>query len=200
MDDLSAFVLAGGRSTRMGTDKAFLELNGRSLLDRAIDLVSVIDPAPSIVGRAAKFPGYRRVVEDEFLDRGPLGGIHAALRASKANLNLVLAVDMPFVEADFLKFLVELAQSTRTVVTVPRAGGHWQPLCAVYGKKFGSLAETALRQGQNKIDALFPDIDVRVIEEDELVRQGFSASMFRNLNTPEELEEAGKVSARSRPA
>src|SRR5215471_9667011 len=155
MGDLSTFVLAGGKSTRMGTDKALLELSGRLLLSRALALLSGIAPAPYIVGSAAKFSGYAQVFEDQFPNCGPLGGIHAALCASSAPLNLILAVDMPFVEAGFLGFLAELARGTKAVVTVPRAGGHWQPLCAVYHKSFAHVAEAALLQGKNKIDPLF---------------------------------------------
>jgi molybdopterin-guanine dinucleotide biosynthesis protein A len=73
---------------------------------------------------------------------------------------------------------------------VPRAAGGWQPLCAVYRRSFAEGAETALRAGHNKIDRLFDLLEIRVIDEDELVRAGFSLDIFRNLNTPEELEVA----------
>ena len=69
------------------------------------------------------------------------------------------------------------------------AGG-WQPLCAVYRRSFAEGAETALRAGHNKIDRLFDLLEIRVIDEDELVGAGFSPDIFRNLNTPEELEGA----------
>jgi len=66
----------------------------------------------------------------------------------------------------------------------------WQPLCAVYRRDFAEAAETALRAGHNKIDRLFDLLEVRVINEDELVRAGFSLNILRNLNTPEELKVA----------
>jgi len=195
MEDVSAFVLAGGRSSRMGTDKAFVELEGRTLLDRAIELAAAGASDVRIVGSAEKLANFGRVVEDEFPNRGPLGGIHAALQASHANLNLVLAVDLPFVEVRFLKYLLAQACASGAVITIPRAAGGWQPLCAVYRKQFAGIAETALRQGKNKIDPLFALVDVRVVEEDELRSCGFGCDMFRNLNTPEELSEAGKIHA-----
>jgi molybdopterin-guanine dinucleotide biosynthesis protein A len=65
-----------------------------------------------------------------------------------------------------------------------------QPLCAIYQRKFAEVAEQSLREGKNKIDLLFANVDTRVLEEDELVRAGFSVAMFRNVNTPEELEKA----------
>jgi molybdopterin-guanine dinucleotide biosynthesis protein A len=73
---------------------------------------------------------------------------------------------------------------------VPRAGGGWQPLCAVYRREFGDIAEKALRAGRYKIGALFADANVQAIEEEELAGVGFSAASFRNLNTREELEAA----------
>jgi len=192
MEGVSAFVLAGGKSSRMGTDKAFVELGGRRLLDRALELTEAVASDVRIVGSAEKFAGFGRVVEDEFPNCGPLGGIHTALRASRTELNLVLAVDLPFVEVGFLKYLLNAAHASKAVVTVPRAGGGWQPLCAVYKREFAAVAETALRQGKNKIDPLFGMVEVHAVHEDELKKCGFSPDMFRNLNTPEELSEANR--------
>ena len=111
------------------------------------------------------------------------------------DLNLMLAVDMPFVSTAFLKYLISQARSTLgAAVIVPRTGERWQPLCAVYRREFADAAETALLAGQNKIDLLFTAIKTRVIEEEELKRDGFSLDLFRNLNTPEELE-AGQRSS-----
>jgi molybdopterin-guanine dinucleotide biosynthesis protein A len=73
---------------------------------------------------------------------------------------------------------------------VPQAGGRLQPLCATYRRGFAEIAEEALARGENKIDALFDRVETRVIEEAELVQARFSADMFRNLNTPGDLEQA----------
>ena len=193
MGDRSAFVLAGGQSTRMGAEKALVELDGRTLLEHALTLARSVSPEAWIVGSKAKFSRYGDVVEDEFAQHGPLGGIHAGLRSSTSELNLMLAVDMPFVEVRFLEFLFEeAARQECAVVTIPRAGGAWQTLCAVYRKPFADLAEEALRAGKNKIDPLFRGIEMRILEERELIEQNFSPALFRNLNTPEELEQASK--------
>ncbi len=195
MPDVTAFILAGGKSARMGRDKAFVEFEGETLLARMLGLGRSVTLDVRIVGDAKKFASFASVVEDIFQDRGPLGGIHAALRASHTDLNLTLAVDMPFVSTTFLKYLVSQARSTLgAAVIVPRTGERWQPLCAVYRREFADAAETALLAGQNKIDLLFTAIKTRVIEEQELKRDGFSLDLFRNLNTPEELE-AGQRSS-----
>jgi molybdopterin-guanine dinucleotide biosynthesis protein A len=194
MRDVSAFVLAGGRSSRMGTDKAFVEYQGRTLLSRAVDLVTGITRNLYILGSRERFGAFGDVVEDEIPDHGPLGGIHAALRASSSDRNLILAVDMPFVTAAFLQYLLGEAERNEAVVTAPRAAGNWQPLCAVYRRAFAAPADSALRSGHNRIDALFEKTTLRIIDEEELGRAGFSAKLFRNLNTREELEAAEHVS------
>jgi len=186
---LTAFILAGGKSTRMGMDKAFVDYEGRTLLMRTLDLARSAASDVWIVGDKKKFAGLAPVLEDIFHDRGPLGGIHAALRASPTELNLMLAVDTPFVSLAFLQYLISRARSAPgAAVIVPRAGGSWQPLCAIYRREFADVAENALRAHENRIDRLFDVVRTRVIEQQELEGAGFSAAIFHNLNTPEELE------------
>jgi molybdopterin-guanine dinucleotide biosynthesis protein A len=193
MERVSAFVLAGGKSTRMNADKAFVEFDGSTLLVRALSLAASASPETWIVGPRQRFAAFGQVVEDVFPNHGPLGGIHAALRASNTDLNFLLAVDLPFVEVDFVQYLLTQAQISNAMATVPRAGGGWQPLCAVYRKPFADVAELALHQSANKIDPLFAKVVVRVVEETELKSAGFLPEMFRNLNTPEDLTEAYKT-------
>jgi len=190
MPDFSGFVLAGGRSSRMGTDKAFLEFNGRTLLARALDLLHLLTPEVRIVGPAAKFAAHGPVVEDTYTGRGPLAGIHAALSSSATEMNLILAVDLPFVTESLLRFILEQADASLAVVTVPRIAGGYQPLCAAYRRAFAPAAQAALESGRNKIDALFSAATARVLEESELRRFAFDAGMFENLNTPEDLHRA----------
>lgn len=191
--DLTAFILAGGNSTRMGTDKAFVMLEGRSLLARALDVCRTITGEVRIVGDREKFAPFADVVEDVFPGCGPLAGIHAALRASGTDLNLVLAVDLPFVSPALLHFLMGQAREGGAIVTLPRAGKGWQPLCAVYRRAFADAAETALRAGRYKVDTLFDSALTRAIGEEELRSAGFSPEVFRNLNTPEELADARRA-------
>jgi len=106
-------------------------------------------------------------------------------------LNLMLAIDLPFVGSKLLEYVLLRARESGAMVTIPRADGGLQPLCAAYRRGFAEVAEQSLREEKNKIDLLFARVAIRVIEEDELVRAGFSAlEVFRNLNTPEELEKA----------
>ena len=188
--EITAFVLAGGKSSRMGSDKAFLRLQEETLLTRALKVAGSVAKEVRIVGDGNKFAAFGLVVEDRYRDRGPLGGIHAALSITTTELNLILAVDLPFVVPKFLKYLLVRARESGATVTVPRAGSGLQPLCAVYRRGFEEVAEPSLRDGKNRIDSLFASVATCVIEEGELVGVGFPVGMFRNLNTPEEFEMA----------
>jgi molybdopterin-guanine dinucleotide biosynthesis protein A len=191
------FLLAGGKSSRMGANKAFLDFDGEKLLDRALATLRGVCSQVTIVGDPETFANYAPVVADVFAGCGPLAGIHSALTHTSAELNLMLAVDMPFVSQDVLRFLLGLAGDTDAVVTVPRTSRGLQPLCAVYRRDFVSNAEQALRAGKYKIDAAFAAVPIRVVEEPELAEAGFSEANFFNVNTPED-RRAAQVSLLAR--
>lgn len=192
----------------MGSDKAFLELGGGTLLSRALELARSVDRAGTaapgsaiersstknefvtIVGDRSKFAAFGPVVQDVYPDRGPLAAIHAALLSSNSDLNLMLAVDLPFVNAQLLNYLLSRAEESGAVVTVPFVEKRYQPLCAVYRREFTVSAETALKQNKNKIDALFSEVRTCIIDEQELTAAGFRTKAFRNVNTPEDWEQA----------
>lgn len=183
---VTAFILAGGKSTRMGTDKAFVMLEGRTLLALMLELARSAAPEVRIVGDRAKFAEFAPVVEDVFPGCGPLAGIHAALRSSQTDLNLILAVDVPFLSPEFLQFMITKSRCG-AMVTVARTSGGWQPLCAVYRRQFADLAEKCVRAGIYRIDGLFFPATTSVIDDEELRVAGFSPDLFRNLNTPQDL-------------
>jgi molybdopterin-guanine dinucleotide biosynthesis protein A len=199
VQDLTAFILAGGRSQRMGRDKALLELGDKTLLCRAIDLAGSIASTVRIVAPQGRLLSVESTIEDVFRDCGPLGGIHAALTQTTTELNLILAVDLPFVESRFLVYLIDQASQSSALVTVPEAGKRLQPLCAVYRREFREPAERALREKKNKIDTLFAQVETRVIGGPEMTRMGFSSKMFHNLNTPEEFAKAEHAFQEGRP-
>ncbi len=190
MTDLTAFILTGGKSLRMGENKAFIEFRGTTLLTRALQLASLVANEVRIVGETEKFSAFAKTVPDIFTGRGPLGGIHAALRSTDTDFNLILAVDTPFIAPGFLCYLREQAIADGALVTVPHASGRLQPLCAIYRRAFAEPAEELLASGRNKIDLLFRPEATRIITQDEIERLAFPASMFDNLNTREELERA----------
>lgn len=192
VNGISVFVLAGGRSTRMGTDKALLRLEGKTLLERALANAHQMSHVVKLVGARERYAEFGvPVVEDEFQQCGPLGGIHAALGASESPLNVVLSVDTPFVSADFLLYLVQRAQAKAdALVTVPDAGGGVQGTCAVYRRPFRAVAEQQLKRGRYKVTDALALVSVEYVEESEMRAVGFDPAMFANLNTPEEFSQA----------
>src|SRR5258708_8077782 len=107
--DVTVFILAGGKSTRMGTDKAFLEYQGRTLLARALDLARSVAFEVRIVGSQEKVAAFAPVVEDVFPDSGPRGGIHAALLAPVPELNLMLPLHPPPISTPLHHYHIRLA-------------------------------------------------------------------------------------------
>jgi len=185
--------LAGGQSSRMGRDKALLMFEGITLLQRALRTCAQISPDVWIVGQASKYGEFGPTVEDIHSDCGPIAGIHAALTKSGSKFNVVLAVDMPDISSALLKFLIGEAKADDAVVTVPEADTRLQPLCAVYRQEFLPVAENAIASGIYKITPLFQQVKTRVIHRKELETAGFSSDMFRNWNTPSDLERDSKI-------
>jgi molybdopterin-guanine dinucleotide biosynthesis protein A len=189
--NVDAFILAGGKSTRMGTDKAFVDFEGRTLLERALDCARAVTTNVRIVGDPAKFADFAPVIEDIFPGCGPLAGIQAALQSTSADVSIILAVDLPFASPALLRFLIARAgQSPDCAAVVPRVDQRWQPLCAIYRRPFAVLAESALCVGHYKIDPLFSETKICGIEENELQKAGFPPRLFFNVNRPQDLADA----------
>jgi molybdenum cofactor guanylyltransferase len=202
----AGFLLAGGKSSRMGADKAFLVVDGQTLLERALAVLAAVCDTVTIVGAPAKFaayatakneaakykvdnregPKHELVVPDIFPGCGPLAGIHAALVHSTAELNLMLAVDMPFVSGELLAFVFAAAARSSAIITVPRTSQGLQPLCAVYRRGFLTIAEESLEAGRYRINAAFAGLPIHEIDTAELAAAGFTERSFVNVNTPED--------------
>lgn len=203
--DISGFVLAGGKSTRMGRDKAAISLNGRTLLEHALGTLRQVCSDVLILGSPQLYGNCgAEVVEDIFPGCGPLGGIHAALLHTRTRFNLIIAVDTPFLSVGFLRFMMDHAVASNAAVTTPEIAGYRQPLCSVYSRDFLPIAEQALRaaashregpshEGKSveyKIVPLFPADGTCVISEAEIRKFAFTTEMFDNLNTPDDLKRA----------
>jgi molybdopterin-guanine dinucleotide biosynthesis protein A len=201
-DDVTVFVLTGGKSERMGSDKALLTLpSGEALLERALAVGASVARETRIVGSREKYAAYAwagEIVEDLYPGQGPLAGIQAALKSSATEWNVVMAVDMPLVSGELLGWLIAQAKQSAAVVTVPRAkGGRYETLCGVYRKEFGGVAEAALREARNKIDPLYAQVKMRVLEPDEMAAAGFGPGLFENCNTREDLQRVLGLGARA---
>lgn len=196
MQQVAAFVLAGGKSSRMGRDKAALILDGTTLLQRAGEIAAAVSERVCVVGSAEWIAAAAAqlgcdVISDMFAGQGPLAGIHAALESASAReLNFVLAVDVPFVTPALVRFIVERAASSAALVTLPETAGRLHPLCGVYRREFVPHARAALAQGRNKVERAIPAPALNVISEAELLKFGFDSEMLANINTPAEFAAA----------
>jgi molybdopterin-guanine dinucleotide biosynthesis protein A len=184
----SGFILAGGRSRRMGSNKALLPLGGRRLVDWAIDLLEPHVQETFVVGPPEVFPLLHVPVRpDEIRQAGPLGGILTGLRHSRFDPSLVLGVDLPFLNGEILDRL--LAACRGYDLTVPRIGENSETLCAVYSKSCITHIEALLMAGRKSVQELMDRVRVRILPESEFQDLG-GGSAFFNINTREDYEEA----------
>lgn len=193
MPSLSGAILAGGRSARMGRDKAELKLTLPSgerltmlqLVHRALQPVC---DETLIVGGPER-PGIDgKKVADIFLDAGPLSGILSALSASSNDRVFVVACDMPFVNTQVIEGLAVLVGDHDAVV--PQVDGRFETLHAIYKTDCVGAIRKVLEEGDRRIRSFFSLIDVRVVSEEEFARIDPSGHSSVNVNNPEEFESA----------
>ncbi|HKC14115.1 MAG TPA: molybdenum cofactor guanylyltransferase [Vicinamibacteria bacterium] len=192
LEGVVGFVVAGGHSRRMGTDKALLAWGPATLLDDALARLGQVVADVRIL--AGSQPAYsdrgRPVHEDALPGGGSLGGIYTGLLELERAPGLFLAVDLPFVPVLLLARLLELAPGYDAVVPVSPGGP--EPLCAVYAPACREPIRRRLQDGQLKMTAFWPEVRVREVGPSELQAYGDPGLMFRNLNTPEDYEEAAR--------
>lgn len=190
----SAVILAGGRSSRMQRDKAFLPCRGTTLLARQVGLVRELAPTEiSISGRAEADYGALGlpVLLDRFADLGPLAGVERALAEAKSPLVLVLAVDLPDMTADFLRGLAARCRAGRGVV--PRTAQGLEPLAALYPKAMQPLAAAALSEGRPAMtEFVRRGCEAGLLDEWPCPPE--AAGVFVNWNGPEDLDPARPLS------
>lgn len=178
---ITGVVMAGGKSSRMGSDKGLVEFDGKPLVQYAIDsLKSVCDN----VLISTRNPAYSQfglpLIADEIPDCGPIGGIYSALKASTTDQILVLACDMPFVTSETLLKL--LAQNNCFECIVPRVAGKLEPLCSIYLKSLLCVIERNIRNGNFALNQLIMESNYCLIDFDEIVAD------FKNFNTLDDIK------------
>lgn len=177
----AGYVLVGGKSSRMGRDKALLPYGGRALAEHVAARVKAAAGWAGLVGQPQRYGalGYP-VIPDVFPDRGPLGGIQAALHASQAEWNLVVACDMPSLSEAFLDWLLEAAEGSPGHCLIPVSGaGRPEPLCAVYHCQIAEALTRAIRRKVRKVTQALDGLRVLWLPVSE-------AAWFENLNTPDD--------------
>lgn len=221
---MNGFVLAGGQSRRMGRDKALLELGGRPLAALALEKLRGLGLEARICGArpesAAELARFGEVLPDNVAQCGPLAGIEAGLAAGSEELSLFLAVDMPLMPAAFLRWMMDRAEASGAVATIPQAGGLAQPLCAVYSRRLLDGLRKALGDGHlrmmraveeaaaglgERVDGFAVESVASALRTGAWPTEGPPREWFRNANTPEEwawvkreAEDAGRRSGGGR--
>ncbi|HEY8562903.1 MAG TPA: molybdenum cofactor guanylyltransferase [Pyrinomonadaceae bacterium] len=195
--DFTGFVLAGGKSSRMGADKFGLSIGGVTFLTRAARALSAVCETVKIVLNQTQdvetpFP----FVRDVYPNRGALGGIHAALRDCPTKFAVVLAVDLPFVSSAALENLAALAlAANKFPAIVPRqTGGKAQPLCAAYRAKY---CVPALEQllNENEAASVMDFLDLIAPKYVDASRLSADENLLSNVNFPADFEAARKLLA-----
>lgn len=177
----SGYVLAGGRSTRMGRDKSLLPFRGRPLIATVAEAVAQAAGTATLVGNPAlsMITGLP-AIPDAFPGEGPLGGILTALRHTVSDWNLVTACDMPALDSAFLNGLFEAAEACGAAVLLPvRPDGLAEPLCAIWHRRSRDAVEAAFAAGVRKVTAALGGAGVVPYRVNE-------SAPFQNVNTPED--------------
>lgn len=193
---ITAVILAGGQSRRLGRDKAVEPFDGEPLIRRVIRRASDAVAASHVVvvvadaERASSLPLDQHHVTaiDVFPDCGSLGGIYTGLDASGTGWNLVTACDMPFLSAPLLAHMASLRVDVDAVV--PVIDGRPEPTHALYHRRCRPAIEAKLRAGQLKISRFFDDVNVRYLPENEVREFDPELLSFFNINRPEDLARA----------
>lgn len=183
-------IQAGGKSTRMGRDKAFVPLHGRPLIDIVRDRVAGLGEELIIITNAPAAYAHLGVplFSDIVPDCGPLGGILTAVTHARFPHTLVVACDMPWLNPNLLRYLIGLRETADVVV--PRWGDYPEPLHALYGKACLPAIRARLQASERKATSFFADVAVRTVARAELARFDPQGRSFTNVNTPAELEAA----------
>lgn len=175
----AGFVLAGGRSTRMGRDKALLARGQETLIEHVARCLDRVVATVTIVGAPERYSVLGWPVIADCVDAGPLGGVYTALRATKTEWNLIAACDMPGVTAGFFKDLLDAAARTPADCVVPRTAGGLHPLCAAYRRGCAARAEAMIARKILKMHDFISFLQVEVWPVGD-------AALLANINTPEQ--------------
>ena len=186
LSGITGIILAGGKSRRMGKEKGLIELNGKLLIQYAIEVLEPICET-ILISTNSHFYDFlpHQKIADEFPNSGPMGGIYSCLKASKTNQNLVLSCDMPFIKSDLLKDLID--NSNGFDVVVPWHGEQrFEPMCASYHKKVEPTFHEFILQKNYKIPDAFEQLKTNKYPITQSLPY-YSKDLFYNINSQEDL-------------
>jgi len=184
---ITGIILAGGKNFRMGKNKAFLEVNGERIIDRTKKLFrELFDEVLLVTNSLSDYLDLNlRMVADLHPGKGALGGIYTGLFHASHSHVFVAACDMPFLNKDLIRHLIDLSPGYDIVI--PKTQDGWQPLHAIYSQKCLPFMEELIRQDNLKIIDFFHRVKKREVPPEEILPLDPNLASFLNVNTPEEL-------------
>lgn len=191
---VAGYVQAGGASSRFGSDKALAELGGRPMLARMTALVDAVAGRAMVVAPAGRYEGMGvEIVADRWPGAGPLGGIATALLHTAETMpgcawNLIVGCDLPYLTAEWLRFLAECARESAADVVLPVSAEGEEPLCACYRTTAGPVLREALEGGERKIRKAIESLRVERLDETRWKRFDSAGRLFLNMNTAADYE------------
>lgn len=196
MQAFSVAISAGGQSRRMGTDKAFVQVNGKAIIERVLSQVLGLGQVETFIvtNHPTRYKAFdMRLVEDVIPHKGALGGIYTAVDASLTDHVLVVACDMPFLQRRLMTMMIDQLAGDPMDVIVPRVAGYPQGLHAIYGKGCLPVIRERLDQNQLKVIDFYDEVGVRYLDETDYHTADPDQIAFFNVNTPEQLVQAQQI-------
>jgi molybdopterin-guanine dinucleotide biosynthesis protein A len=198
MQDLKTihgFILVGGKSRRMGSDKARLQWAGKPLALRAAELLAPHVRDVTLLGQTERYADLGlTVLPDAWPDRGPLGAICTGLLNASCEWSIFLACDLPLLSDRVIRLIAAHAINTNSDAVVPHIFGGWQPLCAAYRSSCRVAFEKALDEGRLSIQNLLREIKVDALTPEIMANAGIDSNEFANINTPQDWD---RITARA---
>lgn len=182
--------MAGGKSSRMGTDKSFVPFLGKPMIEHVLEAVAGLGRQEILITNKPADYAYLDLpmYGDIYHDKGPLGGFHSALIHAPTPYILVVACDMPWLNRSLLEFMISIRETADIIV--PRWEKYPEPLHAVYSQRCLDPITANLESGLLKLTAFFGKVRVNYLERKTIAQYDPEGQSFRNVNTPEELELA----------
>ncbi|MBV1924786.1 MAG: molybdenum cofactor guanylyltransferase [Flavobacteriaceae bacterium] len=182
--NITGIILAGGKSSRMGTDKGFLKLNDRLFIEHIIEVLKPYVSELIIVSNNSDYDVFNlKRVNDLIENAGPLAGVYSGLKASKTKRNIVLSCDIPLINSEVISVLINEKNSTSEIIQI-ESNGKTMPLIAIYNKSCEAIFEALLNQGERRLRFAVNQCIVKNIALNKQQEQWVS-----NVNTPEQLKE-----------
>lgn len=186
-DDITGVILVGGKSSRMGRDKAMLPLSGKPLIDKVLDTLRTCLHRIILVGdRPERFEGYGLTVYPDIFTGSALGGLYSGLVNAETSYIFVSACDLPFASPSILRLILSRGEGYDAVV--PLNGSYPEPLFALYHKNCLGPMKKLLDERNYRIYDYYPQVRIRFVTSEELASVDESGKAFLNINTLEEYE------------